>query len=181
MCELFALCSDRPVNANFSLGVFGERGGRLGPHKDGWGIAFKEGRDFRLMKEASPAADSACLRFIEAHDFRSEIALSHLRLATLPRVDSYANTHPFVRELFGHAHVFAHNGSMPGVMADPLMVPAWHLPLGETDSERAFCVLMDRLRRALAPATVLDVDAKRPVIQAWASDLARHGTARRTF
>lgn len=62
MCELFALSSDRPANATFSLGVFGERGGRLGPHKDGWGVAFKEGRDFRLIKEAAPASGSACLR-----------------------------------------------------------------------------------------------------------------------
>ena len=177
MCELFALCSDKPVNANFSLGIFGGRGGRLGPHKDGWGIAFKEGRDFRLIKEAAPAFDSACLRFIETHEFRSEIVLSHLRLASVPQVTAFANTHPFVRELFGHSHVFAHNGDAPGVLADASMKPAWSLPLGDTDSERAFCTLMDRLRQALAPAEVLTIHKKLPLIQAWANDLARHGTA----
>jgi glutamine amidotransferase len=177
MCELFALCSDRPVNATFSLSVFGERGGHLGPHKDGWGIAFKEGRDFRLSKDAAPASDSACLRFIETHEFRSEIVLSHLRLATVPRITTYANTHPFARELFGACHVFAHNGDVPGVLADTRMAPAWNLPLGGTDSERAFCALMDRLRQALAPADVFDLPRKLPVIQAWADQLARHGTA----
>lgn len=177
MCELFALSSDRPANVTFSLGVLGGRGGRLGPHKDGWGIAFKEGRDFRLIKEAAPASSSACLRFIESHEFRSEIVISHIRLASLPRVNSYTNTHPFARELYGACHVFAHNGNMPGVMADSRLAPRWNLPLGETDSERAFCALMDRLRQALAPGEVFDLNKKLPVIQSWASELAQHGMA----
>lgn len=177
MCELFALSSDRPANVTVSLGVFGERGGRVGPHKDGWGIAFREGRDFRLIKEAAPASDSACLRFIEAHEFRSEIVLSHLRLASVPQVNSYTNTHPFARELYGACHVFAHNGNMPGVLDDGRLAPAWNFPLGETDSERAFCTLMDRLRRALAPDEVLNAHKKLPVIQDWARALSQHGTA----
>ena len=129
MCELFGLCSDRPVNATFSLGIFGQRGGRLGPHKDGWGAAFKEGNAFRLIKEAAAAAGSACLHFIETHEFRSEIILSHLRLASVPPITTYTNTHPFMLELFGRRHVFAHNGNLPGVLADPRMVPASSLPL----------------------------------------------------
>lgn len=177
MCELFALSSDMPANVTFSLGVFGERGGRLGPHKDGWGIAFKEGRDFRLIKEAAPASSSACLRFIEAHEFRSEIVISHIRLASVPRVNSYSNTHPFARELYGACHVFAHNGNMPGVLGDSRLAPTWNFPLGETDSERAFCTLMDRLRRALAPDEVLNGHKKLPVIQDWARALSQHGTA----
>ena len=40
MCELFALSSDKPAKVTFSLGVFGERGRRFGPPKDGWGIAL---------------------------------------------------------------------------------------------------------------------------------------------
>ena len=177
MCELFALTSDRPTNATFSLGVFGARGGRLGPHKDGWGIAFREGRDFRLIKEPTPAADSACLHFVESHEFRSEIVLSHIRLASVPRVDSYTNTHPFARELYGACHVFAHNGDMPGILSNGRFAPAWNFPLGETDSERAFCALMDRLRRALASDEVLNVAKKLPVIQNWANELAQCGTA----
>lgn len=177
MCELFAISSDTAVNATFSLGVFGERGGRLGPHKDGWGIAFKEGADFRLIKEAAPASASACLRFIESHEFLSEIVLSHLRLASVPLATSYTNTHPFSRELYGACHVFAHNGTTPGVLGDGRLVPTWNFPLGETDSERAFCALMDRLRSVLAHDDVLNVTKKLPVIQEWAIELARHGTA----
>ena len=177
MCELFALSSDKPSNVTFSLGVFGERGGRLGPHRDGWGIAFKQERDFRVIKEAAPAAASACLRFIESNEIRSEIVLSHLRLASVPRVTSYTNTHPFARELFGACHVFAHNGNLPGVLDDARLAPTWNYPLGETDSERAFCALMDRLRNALAPDEVLNLSRKLPIIQSWANELAQHGTA----
>jgi predicted glutamine amidotransferase len=177
VCELFALSSDMPANVTFSIGVFGERGGRLGPHKDGWGIAFKEGRDFRLMKEAAPAPDSACLRFIESHEFRSAIVISHLRLASVPLVSSYTNTHPFARELFGACHVFAHNGTMPGVLGDSRFEATWNFPLGETDSERAFCALLDRLRRGLVPGDVFNRGKKLPIIQEWATELAQHGTA----
>jgi predicted glutamine amidotransferase len=177
VCELFALSGDKPANVTFSLGVFGERGGRLGLHRDGWGIAFKEERDFRVVKEAAPAAASACLRFIESNEIRSDIVLSHLRLASVPWVTSYTNTHPFSRELFGACHVFAHNGTVPGVMRDPRMAPTWNFPFGQTDSERAFCTLMDRLRGALAPTEVLNLSKKLPIIQGWARELAHHGTA----
>jgi glutamine amidotransferase len=73
--------------------------------------------------------------------------------------------------------VFAHNGNMPGVMADSRLAPGWNLPLGETDSERAFCALMDRLRQALAPGEVFNLNKKLPVIQGWANALAQHGMA----
>jgi predicted glutamine amidotransferase len=82
MCELFGMSSKLPTNVTFSLSVFGERGGHLGPHRDGWGIAFNEGHDFRIIKESAPASDSACLRFIEAHDFKSRIVISHIRRAS---------------------------------------------------------------------------------------------------
>jgi glutamine amidotransferase len=177
MCELFAMSSSEPANVTFSLGVFGERGGRLGPHRDGWGLAFAERRDFRIVKEAEPAASSACMRFVESNEIRSTIVISHLRLATGRRIVSYENTHPFARELYGRTHVLAHNGDVPGVLDDPRFAPSWHFPLGETDSERAFCALMDRLRAALAPDTGQDLAAKLPIVRQWAGELARHGTA----
>lgn len=95
----------------------------------------------------------------------------------MPRVDSYTNTHPFTRELYGACHVFAHNGDMPGILSDSRFIPTWNFPLGATDSEWAFCALMDRLRHALLPGEVLNLEKKLPVIQHWANELARTGTA----
>lgn len=175
MCQLFGMSSRLPTNVTFSLKVFGERGGGIGPHGDGWGIAFHEGRDFRIIKEEAPAFDSPCLSFIETHDFSSEIVISHIRQASAPKVLSYANTHPFVRELYGYAHVFAHNGDVAGILHDSCRTPSFYSPLGDTDSETAFCVLMDRLKSVLSRESVLDLSRKLPVIQTWAKEVSIFG------
>ena len=54
------------------------------------------------------------------------------------------NTHPFQRELWGRYWVFAHNGNLNGF--DPAL-RGYFQPVGQTDSERAFCYLMESLRR----------------------------------
>ncbi len=57
-----------------------------------------------------------------------------------------ANTHPFVRELWGRHFTFAHNGTVRGVKKHT--VPGRFKPIGTTDSEYAFCALLNRLERA---------------------------------
>jgi glutamine amidotransferase len=101
--------------------------------------------------------------------------ISHIRQASVPKALSYANTHPFVRELYGYGHVFAHNGDIPGLLHESCRNPSFYLPLGETDSERAFCLLMDRLRSELSRETVLDLSQKLPVIQSWAEEVSAFG------
>ena len=67
------------------------------------------------------------------------------RKASLPVALSFENTHPFDRELFGRRFVFAHNGHLPGIerlSTEPLQR---FMPLGETDSERAFCLMLNLL------------------------------------
>jgi predicted glutamine amidotransferase len=54
-----------------------------------------------------------------------------------------ANTHPFVRELWGRHWVFAHNGTVKN--AKKLRLGRYR-PIGTTDSEHAYCHLLDRLR-----------------------------------
>ena len=60
MCELFAMSTRYPSTVTLSLEEFSRHGGLTGPHKDGWGIAWTDERDVRLVKESNPAADSAC-------------------------------------------------------------------------------------------------------------------------
>ena len=55
---------------------------------------------------------------------------------------------PFSRELGGRSWVFAHNGKLPGVTEDPRFTLGRFRPIGETDSEHAFCFLLDRVARA---------------------------------
>ena len=146
MCELFAMSSRHPANVRFSLEEFSRHGGLAGPHKDGWGIAWYEGADVRLVKEPSAASDSACLGFIQDHPFRSTTVVGHVRRATQGRL-TLANTQPFTRELGGQVHVFAHNGDLDSVnLRNSFHLGAYH-PVGETDSEYAFCALLERLSR----------------------------------
>lgn len=108
MCELFAMSSRFPATVRVSLEELSRHGGLAGPHKDGWGVAYYVDGDVRLIKEAEPASDSACVRFLQDHPFSSTLVLSHIRRAT-QGPSALRNCQPFVRELRGAMHVFAHN------------------------------------------------------------------------
>ncbi len=143
MCELFALSSQLPTRLTLSLERFSAHGGRTGPHRDGWGIAFYEGRDARVIREPSAASDSPCVDLLQRHGFQSDLVLSHIRLATQGE-RSLPNTQPFARELGGRLHLFAHNGDLDGIK-ERFPRPSGSLPIGDTDSELAFCLLLDEL------------------------------------
>jgi predicted glutamine amidotransferase len=52
------------------------------------------------------------------------------------------NCQPFVRELGGRVHVFAHNGDLDiGALRAKLPLGGFR-PVGDTDSEYAFCALL---------------------------------------
>ena len=51
MCELFAMSSLYPTTVTFSLNEFSKHGGFNGPHKDGWGVAYYEDNDVRILKD----------------------------------------------------------------------------------------------------------------------------------
>ncbi len=76
------------------------------------------------------------------HAIRSGHIVAHIRKATVGGV-ALANTHPFQRELWGRWWVFAHNGTLKD--SAPRLHGAFR-PVGQTDSDAAFC----RLMRALA-------------------------------
>jgi len=136
----------QPAAVNFCLTEFARHGGLTGPHSDGWGIVYyDEDGAVRLFKEAEPASNSEWVRFIENHHLRSATILSHIRRATRGR-RTLKNTQPFRRELGGRCHVFAHNGDIPSILNDPRFHLGFHRPLGETDSEYAFCALLGRLQ-----------------------------------
>jgi glutamine amidotransferase len=140
MCELFGLTCNKPVGVGFTWRGFLARGFK---HKNGWGVAFyPDGLSACVIKEPKPSTDSPMAKFLKsANIVRSRIVISHVRTASRGGV-VYRNTHPFVRELFGREWVFAHNGTITGEMPKP----RFYEPIGETDSEHAFCLILDRLR-----------------------------------
>lgn len=146
MCELFAMSARHATDVNHSLALLRPRGGAIGPHADGWGVAFFEGRAARVFKEPIPACQSRCLAFISDYDFQSTTVIGHIRKANPSQIGrATANTHPFERELGGRSWVFAHNGKLPGLGHQPGFAPDRFLPIGETDSELAFCLLLDAI------------------------------------
>lgn len=147
MCELFGLSSSNDVALTYSLHQFALHGGLLHQNKSGWGIAYHEDRDAILFKEPAPASDSPLVEFIESHPLRTSCAIAHVRYATAGS-PSFANTHPFTRELGGQRHVFAHNGSLSDIWQQMPLTTDRYRPVGETDSEHLFCLLLEQLTPA---------------------------------
>lgn len=142
MCELLGMSANVPTDICFSFTGLMQRGGRTGPHADGWGITFYDGRASRSFHDPQPSCDSEIARLLQSYSIKSTVVISHIRRANRGRV-CLANTHPFVRELWGRHWVFAHNGQIKGVKRLPL---SYYRPVGTTDSEYAFCWLLDRIR-----------------------------------
>ena len=118
------------------------RGGKTGPHRDGWGVGFYENKACRIFHDPEPSAQSRIAQLIREYPIKSKIVISHIRQATHGKV-CLENTHPFRRELWGREWVFAHNGKLKGIKKR--LLTHYH-PVGTTDSEHAFCWIMDQLR-----------------------------------
>ena len=176
MCELFALSSRLPTTAKSSLETFARHGGLERPHKDGWGIAYYVDEDVRLVKDAAPAADSACVRFMQDHPFRSSIVVSHIRKATRGGV-AMKNCQPFARELGGRMHLFAHNGDLALDRLHSEFSLAHYRPVGDTDSEFAFCALLEQMRHVWAGDGVPPLDERLTVIMEFAEAVRSLGPA----
>lgn len=146
------MSSRYPTSVGFSLETLARRGGLDGPHKDGWGVAYFEDRDVFLLRESRPAAESGLVQFMEENGPQSNLVLSHIRQATQGE-PALRNTQPFQRELGGRAHVFAHNGNIPGIEDACNLESSRYTPVGDTDSEVAFCFLLERLARLWNPPT----------------------------
>lgn len=143
MCELFGITSNRPVDLAVSLKLFGKRGGEAAENPDGWGLAYRESGRFVLQKEPQAAASSELFAKL-AEAVRSNLVIAHVRKANPPTARTMANTHPFARDCCARPWVFGHNGKVPEVVQpDGCCHPQLSRPLGETDSEHAFCFLLD--------------------------------------
>ncbi len=177
MCELFAMSSRGPATVTLSLSILAEHGGKTAQHKDGWGIAFFDENDARILKDTASASQSQWVQFVEQQELRSTFVISHIRLATDGAIAT-KNTQPFGREMAGRMHVFAHNGHVPGIKSLNRFKSDLFRPIGVTDSEVAFCALLDRIRPIWNdPDTIPDLQARLRVIADFASDLGQFGPA----
>jgi predicted glutamine amidotransferase len=143
MCQLLGMNANTPTDLVFSFTGFSKRAEE---HKDGFGIAFFEDAGVRLFVDAQSAAVSPVAEMVKHYPIRSSNVIAHIRKATQGRI-ALENTHPFQRELWGRYWAFAHNGDLKDYA--PRLHSAFH-PVGDTDSELAFCWLMQELAKAHA-------------------------------
>ena len=148
MCQLLGMNCNVPTDICFSFTGFQARGGATDVHSDGWGIAFFEDRGVRLFLDPQPSCTSPIAALVRQYPIRSKNVVAHIRKAT-QGVVALENTHPFMREAWGRNWIFAHNGNLVD-FAPPL--DGRFLPVGNTDSERAFCWLMQSLRQRFGDA-----------------------------
>ena len=171
MCELLGMECNVPTDIVFSFSGLRQRGGKTAPHGDGWGLAFYEDRAARVFLEPAAACHSPLARFISEHPIKTLLAVGHIRRRTRGAL-TLANTHPFVRELWGRHWVFAHNGTLRTVRRFPL--GRYH-PIGTTDSEHAYCVLLEALRSAFPSYPKRSRDLWQAVADVG-GELGAHGT-----
>ena len=176
MCELLALSSSHAEHLTFSLHTLAARGGQGMSTRDGWGVAFYQDVDVALFREPFAAGESELVRHLESHGPSTKLAISHIRHATRGAI-TLANTQPFARELGGRMHVFAHNGHLPGIENSEVLKPGPCRPIGQTDSELAFCALFARLSTLWAGDAVPSLDARVSLLAAFAADLRPLGPA----
>jgi len=171
------MSSSEPASVTFSLQVFAQHGGRTAPHKDGWGIAYYADTDVQLIRDTTCASNSQWVQFVERQALRSTLVMSHIRMATIGAV-AIKNTQPFSRELGGRMHVFAHNGHLPKIRQQRhCRIGAFH-PVGDTDSEYAFCVLLERLSSLWRVAEgVPELATRLALVEKFAADLRDIGLA----
>lgn len=170
MCQLLGMNCNTPTDIVFSFTGFATRAGRTGQHTDGFGIAFFEGKGLRLFVDPEPALTSPVADLVRHYPIKSENVIAHIRKATVGDI-RLENCHPFMRELWGRYWVFAHNGDLKSYA--PRLHGAFR-PVGDTDSERAFCWIMQELSKehaALPPIAELTA-----TLRELSREVARYGT-----
>ncbi|MFA7280677.1 MAG: class II glutamine amidotransferase [Sterolibacterium sp.] len=170
MCQLLGMNCNVPTDICFSFTGFQARGGATDVHRDGWGIAFFEGRGVRVFLDPQPSCQSPVAELVRNYPIRSLNAIAHIRKATQGPV-GLENTHPFMRELWGRYWIFAHNGNLDNYV--PTLDGSF-LPVGQTDSERVFCHLLQTLRQRF-PLGTPERSELRATLEDFAAQVRPHG------
>jgi predicted glutamine amidotransferase len=117
------------------------------PNPDGWGFAYRYGKDINLIKSPAPAFEDQ--KYLPtAKKIHSDLLFAHVRRKSQGTV-SYENTHPFVQDRW----MFMHNGNVPGFNQSKIEILR-KLPkdckiqtLGSTDSEFLFNYFLCRMQK----------------------------------
>lgn len=122
MCRMIAFASAKPVDASpflarlsdFSLGgnlVDGWEKRAGGNHPDGWGIAWREEGEIRLLRSGKPACADPRFRDVRP---RTDLFIGHVRYASNTATVNASNSHPFLSD----GVALAHNGTFRGKVGE---------------------------------------------------------------
>ena len=92
MCELLGMSANTPTDLCFSFTGLTRRGGETGPHKDGWGVAFYEGKGVRMFHDPEPCATSPIADFVSKLPIK--VKMLYVIFVRLMGNINLANTHP---------------------------------------------------------------------------------------
>lgn len=145
MGQLFALSFDSAASPDISFSSNGDID--LSP-LFGWGFAWYPGNEKAAMvvKDATSPFNNSLTRVLQDwRHFHSAHFVCHLRGAA-KRI-SQTGTQPFVRSLAGRDFILVHDGDMniKALRALYSKETPFFEPMGKTDSELAFCLLLNRL------------------------------------
>jgi len=159
-----------PTDICFSFEGFSARGGKTDEHRDGWGIAFFEGLGCRTFLDVKPSIASPIAEVVRRYPIHSTHVIAHIRKATQGEI-ALENCHPFQRELWGRYWVFAHNGNLANFDPQPV---EFYQAVGQTDSEKAFCLILNTLRAAF-PDGKPALENLYPVLRTITHTIAQQG------
>jgi transglutaminase-like putative cysteine protease/predicted glutamine amidotransferase len=176
LTRLIGLSFDGAASPSFTLQALAHSEGRDQPY--GWGFAWypDESPCALVVKDPTSIGENAMTKLLrEWERFESTVFLCHLRGAA--RTIQGQDTHPFCRSHAGRDWVFGHNGDLLGDLEQTLPlggpIPVFE-PIGRTDSERAFCWLLTRVREHGA-RSLGEVGWER--LHGWLRELDALGTA----
>lgn len=171
MCQLLGMNCNVPTDIVFSFRGFRRRAGITDEHADGFGIGFFEEKGCRVFIDDLAACRSPIAELVENNPIKSLNVIAHIRKATQGEI-RLENCHPFQRELWGRYWLCAHNGDLKA-LPEGFGIGTRYTPVGDTDSEQAFCELLERLWRRFP--TPPDTATLMPALAEEVRRIAGHG------
>ena len=172
--RLLAMSFDAPISPSIELRALAHPDPREQAY--GWGFAWypEAGPSAMVIKDPTSIGENPMTKLLRDWErFQSTVFLCHLRGAA--RTLTEQDTHPFSMPYAGRSFVLAHNGDLVGDLDTALHVEnPLFAPLGRTDSERAFCWLMEKIR-SVGGRRLADVGWDR--LHGWLRELDELGTA----
>jgi transglutaminase-like putative cysteine protease/predicted glutamine amidotransferase len=172
--DILSLSLDAPSSPSVRLKLL-EAG--IGSHDSGWGFGWYPNDTPSAVVSKDPTATRTQILMESVTDwaaFRSTVFLGKVRGAA--KGYTHHETQPFSRSFAGRHFLFMHNGDLDiDELRERHPKPSRLLePLGRTDSELAFCVLLGRMHATDARHLS---DIPPPVLQHWFDQFDELGTA----